>query len=85
MERQEAIEVLRKISEKCGNSILIDSVSLMPEKMPVQRFTDSPEPTFRLFLQTSVDLLSEETLKSILEEEGLAMTKTPNFVVIYRP
>ncbi len=85
MRRDEALKVLLEISKRCGDDIIIDSVSLTPHKKELHQFTESPEPDFRLNIQTSVDLFSEQAIREILGERGLKMYKSDCFVIIYRP
>ncbi len=85
MNRSETIDLLKEISEKCGDGIVVDSVSLMPRKEPIEPFSDSPEPKFRLYIQTSLDQFSKTTIREILDQKQLIMTETDRFLIVYRP
>ncbi len=71
MLRAEAIELLREISNRCGDSIAIDAITLLPHKKAHHPFSESPEQRYKLYLQTSTDLLSDHKMWNILKERDL--------------
>ncbi len=85
LKRSEVIDLLKEISEKCGDGLIVDSVSLVRRKQPIEPFSDPPEPKFKLYMQTSLDNVCKATIREILEQKQLAMTETDHFLIIFRP
>ncbi len=82
LKRSVAIDLLREISQKCSDKIIVDAVSLLPHKTPIEPFTDSPEGNFRIYIQTNLDSKSEKMIASILKEKNLEMLIGSHLVII---
>jgi hypothetical protein len=82
LEREEAIKVLKEISQECGDSISINSISLTPTGDQNQKTAEKTERHFALHIQTELPLNENETIRRIIEKHGLKITKQPKFTVV---
>lgn len=79
MQRHEAIELFKEICD-CEPDALITSVFLMPINKEL-----SPEDSFELWLNLSMDTRSRENVQLVAKNHNFATKEKKGYTVIYKP